>query len=77
MRAFNTAADWLAGEAFARKTANKIALQKLFYWDLRERFGLSAQKPRAALRRSAKLTSATRPSAHISVPSPLSPTISG
>jgi IS605 OrfB family transposase len=43
MRAFNAAADWLAGEAFARKTANKIALQKLFYRDLRERFGLSAQ----------------------------------
>jgi len=43
MRAFNAAADWLAGEASARKTANKIALQKLFYRDLRERFGLSAQ----------------------------------
>jgi len=43
MRAFNAAADWLAGEAFARKTANKIALQKLFYQTLRDRFGLSAQ----------------------------------
>jgi predicted transposase len=77
MRAFNAAADWLAGEAFARKTANKIALQKLFYRDLRERFRLSAQKPRAASRSSAKPTSATRSSAHISVPSPLSPTTSG
>jgi IS605 OrfB family transposase len=43
MRAFNAAADWLAGEAFARKTANKILLQKLYYATLRERFGLSAQ----------------------------------
>lgn len=43
MRAFNAAADWLAGEAFARKTANKIALQKLYYRTLRERFDLSAQ----------------------------------
>jgi IS605 OrfB family transposase len=43
MRAFNAAADWLAGEAFARKTANKIALQKLFYRNLRDQFGLSAQ----------------------------------
>lgn len=43
MRAFNAAADWLAGEAFARKTANKIALQKLFYRTLRARFSLSAQ----------------------------------
>lgn len=41
--AFNAAADWLAGQAFARKTANKIALQKLFYAELRSRFGLSAQ----------------------------------
>jgi IS605 OrfB family transposase len=43
MRAFNEAANWLAGEAFARKTANKILLQKLCYAELRERFGLSAQ----------------------------------
>jgi predicted transposase len=43
MRAFNAAADWLAGEAFARRTENKIALQKLFYQTLRKRFGLSAQ----------------------------------
>jgi len=43
MRAFNAAADWLAGEAFHRKTANKILLQKLYYATLRERFGLSAQ----------------------------------
>ena len=43
MRAFNAAADWLAGEAFTRKTANKRALHKLFYRTLRERFSLSAQ----------------------------------
>lgn len=43
MRALNAAADWLAGEAFVRKTANKIALQKLFYTELRSRFCLSAQ----------------------------------
>ncbi len=43
MRAFNAAVDWLAGEAFARKTANKVALQKRYYRTLRERFGLSAQ----------------------------------
>lgn len=43
LRAFNTGADWLAGEAFAAKIANKIALQKTHYAALRERFGLSAQ----------------------------------
>jgi IS605 OrfB family transposase len=43
MRRFNEAADWLAGEAFALKSANKIALQKTHYAALREKFGLSAQ----------------------------------
>ncbi len=43
MRAFNEAADWLAGEAFVLRCANKIALQKTHYAQLRERFGLSAQ----------------------------------
>jgi putative transposase len=43
MRRFNEAADWLAGEAFALKSANKIALQKTHYAILRERFGLSSQ----------------------------------
>lgn len=43
LRAFNAAATWLAGKAFEARTANKIALQKLHYQELRERFGLSAQ----------------------------------
>jgi putative transposase len=43
MRRFNEAADWLAGEAFALKSANKIALQKTHYATLRSRFGLSSQ----------------------------------
>jgi putative transposase len=43
MRAFNTAADWLAGEAFRLKTANKVELQQLYYCRLRDDFGLSAQ----------------------------------
>ena len=43
LRAFNAAANWLAGEAFARKTANRFSLQKLYYQQLRGRFGLSAQ----------------------------------
>jgi len=39
----NEAADWLGGEAFALKSANKIALQKTHYAIPRERFGLSSQ----------------------------------
>jgi hypothetical protein len=33
MRAFNAAADWLAGEAFRLKTANKVELQQRGYFD--------------------------------------------
>lgn len=40
---FNEAANWLAKLAFERKTANKILLQKLFYYDLRSKFGVPAQ----------------------------------
>jgi predicted transposase len=36
MRAFNAAADWLAGEAFRLKNANKVELQQLYYNQLRE-----------------------------------------
>lgn len=43
MQAFNSAADWLAGEAFAKKTANKIAIQQVYYADLRAKFKLSSQ----------------------------------
>src|SRR6266498_674264 len=43
MQAFNTAADWLAGEAFRLKTANKVELQQLYYRQLRDDFGISAQ----------------------------------
>ena len=40
---FNAAANWLAKHAFERKLANAYALHHLYYRDLRERFGLSAQ----------------------------------
>jgi IS605 OrfB family transposase len=40
---FNEAANWLAGLAFKRKTANKFHLQKLYYAELRGRFGLPSQ----------------------------------
>jgi len=43
MRACNAAANRAAEVAFTHHTANKIALQKLVYTDLRHEFGLSAQ----------------------------------
>lgn len=39
---FNEAANWLAGVAFERRLANKFALHKLAYREIRERFGLPA-----------------------------------
>jgi putative transposase len=42
MERFNEAATWLAGIAVAQQCANKIELQKLTYYELRERFGLPA-----------------------------------
>ncbi len=40
---FNAACNDIAGTAFAERCANKIELQKLVYYDIRERFGLSSQ----------------------------------
>lgn len=40
---FNEAANWIAGELYAHRLANKIEAQKLLYHEIRERFGLSAQ----------------------------------
>ncbi len=39
----NEACAWLVERAFALQTADKIRLQKLYYRELRDRFGLSAQ----------------------------------
>jgi putative transposase len=43
LAAFNAACNDIAGTAFEHRTANKIELQKLVYYDIRQRFGLSAQ----------------------------------
>ncbi len=43
MKQYNIAATFLAEQAFKLRTANKYELQKLFYRQLRERFGLTAQ----------------------------------
>ena len=43
METFNAACSAIADVAFEQRTANKIRLQHLVYYDIRERFGLSAQ----------------------------------
>lgn len=43
LKAFNSACSWLAQKAFELKCANKIELQKQFYYDIRSQFHLSAQ----------------------------------
>jgi putative transposase len=43
LETFNAACNEIAGVAFAERMANKIELQKLVYYDIRQQFGLSAQ----------------------------------
>lgn len=50
IRNFNAACNWLAEKAFEMQTANKVKLQKEFYYDLRGKFNLSAQMAAIAIR---------------------------
>ncbi len=43
LEAFNAACNDIAGAAFEHRMANKIELQQLVYYDIRQQFGLSAQ----------------------------------
>ncbi len=43
LEAFNAACNAIAAVAFRERCANKIDLQKLVYYDIREQFGLSSQ----------------------------------
>jgi len=43
MHTFNKACNDIAETVFKHQCANKINLQKLVYYDIRERYGLSAQ----------------------------------
>ena len=43
MHQFNAACNFVADKAFELHTANKIELQKIVYYPIREQFGLSAQ----------------------------------
>jgi putative transposase len=55
LEAFNAACNAIADVAFAHHLANKIELQKLVYYDIRQRFGLSSQM---AIRAIAKVAEA-------------------
>jgi len=43
MHAFNVACTWIAEYAYAQRCASKFQLQKQLYYEVRQRFGLSAQ----------------------------------
>lgn len=43
MHQFNAACNYVAEKAFELHTANKIELQKIVYYDIRGKFGISAQ----------------------------------
>ena len=55
LEAFNAACNAVVEVAFAHHLANKIELQKLVYYDIRQRFGLSSQM---AIRAIAKVCEA-------------------
>jgi putative transposase len=43
MHAFNAACTWIAEYAYEQRCASKFQLQKALYYEIRQRFGLSAQ----------------------------------
>lgn len=43
MQRFNAACNYVSPLAFERRLTSKFAIQKLYYYDIRKRFGLSAQ----------------------------------
>jgi putative transposase len=43
MHAFNAACTWIAEYAYQQRCASKFPLQKTLYYEVRQRFGLSAQ----------------------------------
>jgi putative transposase len=55
MHAFNAACTWIAGLAYEQRLASKFKLQRLVYYEVRSRFGLSAQ---LAIRAIAKVVEA-------------------
>jgi len=55
MHAFNAACTYIAGIAYEQRLASKFKLQRLLYYDVRSRFGLSAQ---LAIRAIAKVVEA-------------------
>lgn len=48
---FNDAANWVAGELFARGVSNRIEAQRLLYREIRDKFGLTAQTTILVIRR--------------------------
>lgn len=47
---FNEAANWIAGECFARREANQFKVRAFAYREVRERFGLSSQMAQLAIK---------------------------
>jgi hypothetical protein len=50
MGRFNAAADFVAGVAFGRRTANVFELRRACYAEVRERFGVSSQMAQLAIK---------------------------
>ncbi len=53
MTTFNNACNWVSEQAFTSKTWNKIKLQKLVYYEVKQRFNLSSQMAILVIRKVA------------------------
>ena len=49
-RAYQKACNWLSGEVFCSKNLNQMQLNKLFYHELRQRFGLKSQMAQSVMK---------------------------
>lgn len=49
LETFNTACNDIADTAFTERCASKVDLQRLVYYDIRQRFGLSSQMAMRAI----------------------------
>jgi len=64
MHAFNAACTWLGEQAYRERCASKFVLQRLYYQEVRQRFGLSAQ---LAIRAIAKTVEAYKRDKNVQV----------
>jgi predicted transposase len=77
MERFNAACNQVAEAAFREHSANKIRLQKLVYYDIREQFGLPAQMAIRVISKTAEAYKRAKPKKPTFIPHGAMSTSSG